>query len=248
MRADPAHGVVHELLGIARDAGEWSFAAGRVELAGDSIATGPRLEALLSAHHPEVLRLLPEPDTDAIWVRARIEAMFGTRSPPEDQRVEKSLMEFGFVAKRERSGAEVAIPFVCSDYYGSSALSFARAVPALDQDAIGDAFWGLIASGRKLADYRDRAYHVGAGVWMAYGCTNGSLFIEYPEEDEAPPAIDPDEALAAARDFLDRLGPDLAGTACVWASCENATVRASLFCRWHHFEAVTGRSCPIRPS
>lgn len=246
MQTDPRHGLVHELLSIARDSGEWSFAAARVELAGGSFDIGPRLEPILAARLPAVLHLLPEPGTDAIWARARIEALFGIASPPENQRIEKSLMEFGFVAKREQSGHAVVIPFVCSDYYGKSALSFAEAVPISDVQAIGDAFWGLITSGGKLAEYRDRAYHIGAGVYMEYGCTNGNLFLEYPEEDEAPPAITREDELAAAREFLDRLGPERPGTRCVWAGCGHATVQASLYCRWHHFEAVTGRPCPIQ--
>ncbi len=245
MKTRPDYGRVHEVLGIARDAGGWSFAPARVELAPGAIASGAAFEFFLATHRPEVLGLLPEPGTDAIWARASIEALFGVRSLPTDERQEKSLMQFGFCASRQ---GELAVPFEASDYYGKSALSFSEAVGAPVIESIEEAFWKLVASNRKLVTYRDRTLHLGALVWMEYGCTNGKLFLEYPpdEEDNAPPPpVDPKrEALAEAIHFLKAIGHERPGTTCREPGCDRGTVQASVFCRQHHFEAVMGRPIP----
>ena len=242
MKTRPDHGRVHELRGIARDAGGWSFAPATVELAPGTILTGAAFECFLAKHRPEVLDLLPEPGTDAIWARASIEALFGVRSLPADERQEKSLMAFGFCASRE---GEVAIPFEASDYYGNSKLAFAEAVGAPVIESIEEAFWKLVARNRKLVTYRDRTLHLGALVWMEYGCTSGRLFLEYPPDDDPPPAVDPErEALAAAMEFLQSIGHERPGTTCREPGCGRGTVQASVFCRRHHFEAVMGRPIP----
>jgi hypothetical protein len=236
----------YELLGIARGARGWSFTPARVALPGPTNVTGPRLEAVLTKERPEILALLPEQGADAIWARARIEALFGIASIPAADRVEKSLMEFGFLARPEQDAAVNEVPFICSDNYGRSAVYFAEATPPQAMERIGDAFWALVADGGQLAGYRDRAFHPGASVWMEYGCANGTLFLEYPDDEASPPPSDPvEEDLAEARRFLERLGPDRPGTVCNEAGCGLPTVRASLCCRRHHYEAVTGRPCPI---
>ena len=178
MRIDPAYGRVHELLGIARDAAGWSFTAARVELSHDSDTVSVPFESVLATVRPEVFAALPEPGTDAIWARASIEALFGVRSLTPDERQEKSLMAFGFCASREGE----AIPFEASDYYGKSALAFSDAVGAAMIESIGTAFWQLVATNHKLVTYRDRTLHLGALVWMEYGCNNGRVFLEYPED------------------------------------------------------------------
>ncbi len=49
--------------------------------------------------------------------------------------------------------------------------------------AIAAAFWTLLlAEPDVLADYVDRAFHSGAGVWMHYGRGNGELFYEELED------------------------------------------------------------------
>lgn len=138
---------------------------------------------MLDSARPDVLRELPAPGTDALWARARIQALFGVASAPEDDRVEKSMMDFGFVAVREAGGDRVATPFVCIDHYGRSGLMLSEQVDAATVEAIGNAFWALVTSGDELADYEDRAFHPGACIWMEYGCRGGALFFDETDED-----------------------------------------------------------------
>lgn len=91
-------------------------------------------------------------------------------------------MGFSFVAAREEDGVQVAIPFLCVDYYGRSSITMSAEVVAEVRAEIGDAFWSLVMSGDELADYRDRVFHPGACVWLDFGCSNGALYLN--EEDE----------------------------------------------------------------
>jgi hypothetical protein len=95
-------------------------------------------------------------------------------------------MTFGFVAVSAASGdpRPVAFPFECTDYYGRSNLFFSDSDPdEVTREAIGAAFWDLLLSKQEeVADYEDRAYHDGAGVWMHYGRRHGALF--YDERDD----------------------------------------------------------------
>ena len=86
-------------------------------------------------------------------------------------------MTFKFVATpRDGTPAPLGIAFECTDYYGCSNLVFADEISEPDQAAVGAAFWTLLLSEpRELADFRDRAYHVGAGFWMEFGCASGEL-------------------------------------------------------------------------
>jgi hypothetical protein len=235
----------YELQGPTCTADGWSFTPARVELDGSHFVTGPPLAPILATKLRPVLRELPEPGIDAVWARARIEAIFGVRSVPQDQRQEKSMMQFGFIGTRGGERDDV-IAFECTDYYGKSMLVFSEGMPRLAMNELAAAFWGLVASHGELSNYHDRAFHPGACVWMEYGCANGELFLDYPPDDDTPPPpIDPAvEQAAADRHFLERLGPDRPGTTCNEPGCDRPTVRVSLFCRSHHFEAVTGRRCP----
>lgn len=129
------------------------------------------------------LRELLEHKCDAMWVRARIKALFNIDSPPEGERIEKSFMFFGFVAVILRS-RKVACLFECTDYYGSSHLFFSEQGPEPEiQSAIASAFWEMLLSDpEQLAEFSDKAYHVGAGIWMAYGYKQGEFFYEEEQE------------------------------------------------------------------
>lgn len=98
------------------------------------------------------LRDLVERQLDAIWVRARIAALFGIDSPQESERPEKSLMAFGFVAVSAASirPRPVAFPFECTGYYGRSSLFFSESEPdEATRRTIGSAFWDLLLPIRK---------------------------------------------------------------------------------------------------
>jgi hypothetical protein len=121
---------------------------------------------------------------DAIWVRARIQALFHIACLPEAERAEKTLMSFQFVAVPFPPGTGVAhgIPFECTDYYGRSNLFFGHGIPEEEASPIGATFWDLLLRAPdEVVDYEDRAYHVGAGVWMHYGYRNGESFYDDSE-------------------------------------------------------------------
>ena len=112
---------------------------------------------------------------DAIWVRARLKSIFGIASAPEDARIEKSLSSYTFIAIRDSSEDDsIAIPFECFDDYGRTSLFFSPNEADLGLKAsVARAFWQFVASAADLADFEDRAFHPGVGIWMSYGCKDG---------------------------------------------------------------------------
>jgi hypothetical protein len=66
---------------------------------------------------------------------------------------------------------------------------------------------------------------------------------------DAAPALWDDERHAALREldrqFYDLLGPERTDARCQAPRCERGAVRASVFCRVHHFENVRGRASPF---
>jgi len=177
-------GELLDIRGPGRRFGVWQFVPADIELEGSSWSPECAL-----ADQPEVaasceeLRDLVPRRLDAIWVRARVKALFAVDSPPEEGRPEKSLMLFGFAAvQNERP--DVSYVFECSDYYGKAELCFGETQPdEAARAALGAAFWQLLlAEPDVVADYEDRAFHLGAGVWMHYGRRNGELFYEELED------------------------------------------------------------------
>jgi hypothetical protein len=151
-----------------------------VELDGQSFRLDYRLLDHVWAQAPPVLREPVEHGFDAAWVRARIPNVFGIT--PEPARAEKALLEVGFVAVTE--GEPVCYPFVCTDHYGRSALMFSREGPKeAAKRTIAAAFWGVLAQNPDdLTDFSQRVYHIGAGVWLNYGCESGRVYCNESDE------------------------------------------------------------------
>jgi hypothetical protein len=118
---------------------------------------------------------------DAAWVRARIPQVFGF--VPDAADGEKSLLDIGFVAVKADS--LVGTPFICSDHYGRTGILFSPAGPdQATQAEIAGSFWSLLLRDPEdLADFDTKVYHLGAGVWLHFGCTDGEPFCE-EEPDE----------------------------------------------------------------
>ena len=91
---------------------------------------------------------------------------------PEVSDAEKSLLDVGFVAV---ATGNAGLPFICTDYYGRTALMFSPDGPAKDMQAkIAAAFWALLlASPDDVEDFEATVFHLGAGVWMHFGCQDG---------------------------------------------------------------------------
>ncbi len=156
------------------DAQSFAFVPGRVVLNGEWFGS----EAYLSAAVTKPPLILAKPISqgiDAVWVRARIPEVFDFT--PVLSSTETSLLEVGVVAVPE--GASVGTPFICTDYYGRSELVFSPEGPPPNEKAeIAAAFWSLLLQAPDdLANFEERVFHPGAGVWMYFGCENGELNV-----------------------------------------------------------------------
>ncbi len=173
-------GELRDVLGPQRRSDAWSFVPADIRLEGSSWSGECDLRDEPDATKCSAeLRDLVDRHLDAIWVRARVRAVFGVDSQPEEERPEKSLMHFRFAAAHDES-PQASYVFECTDYYGKAQLCFGETQPdEVVRAAIGAAFWRLLlAEPDLLADYEDRAFHPGACIWMHYGCRNGELFYE----------------------------------------------------------------------
>ncbi|REK18696.1 MAG: hypothetical protein DWQ37_03950 [Planctomycetota bacterium] len=159
---------------------DFRFVAADVELAGSSFSSDFYLRDLARNRLPAILLRAIEGGYDAAWVRARIPHTFQVSPPPA--RIEKSLLDSGFVAVT--IDASLAFPFVCTDYYGKSALMFSGEGPdRVTKQAIADAFWGiLLRKPDDLTDFEQRVFHPGACVWLTFGCEAGRVYCEESEE------------------------------------------------------------------
>ncbi|MBI2920831.1 MAG: hypothetical protein HYY18_07065 [Planctomycetes bacterium] len=119
-------------------------------------------------------------EKDSLWIRPRIEAEFEVKCPGEDDRPEKSLMHFGFLARHVGDGQTREWPFWCSDYHGSTALTFEPAGPDVETRwSIAAAFWELLLEAHTpLADYEDSMFHSGCGLTIRFGKRGGVWFYE----------------------------------------------------------------------
>lgn len=160
--------------------GDFTFVPAAIELAGNCFVSEFDLRDAVGEHPPAILAHLIEHAYDAAWVRARLPRVFGFT--PEPSEGENSLLDVGFVAVP--SGNSVGLPFCCSDYYGRTGLVFSPDGPDRDTQAkIAAAFWSLLLeSPDDLEEFTATVYHLGAGVWMHFGCENGEL--SYSESDE----------------------------------------------------------------
>jgi hypothetical protein len=148
----------------------FTFTPAKVELSGKSFTIGFDLADSIAGRPPTILARPLKENYDAAWVRARLPRVFDFT--PELSDMEKSMLYVGFVAVAESS---LGIPFVCTDYYGRTGLTFSPDGPDADAKAkIAEAFWSLLLqSPDDLSDFEATVLHPGAGVWMHFGCEHG---------------------------------------------------------------------------
>jgi hypothetical protein len=149
----------------------FTFTPAKVELSGKSFTIGLDLADSIAGRPPAILARPLKENYDAAWVRARLPRVFDFTPEPSD--MEKSLLDVGFVAVAARSS--VGTPFVCTDYYGRTGLTFSPDGPDADAKAeIAATFWSLLLSDPdNLEDFVATLLHPGAGVWMHFGCEHG---------------------------------------------------------------------------
>ena len=175
------HAQLQNVYGRAAMHGGFTIVPADVQLTGTMFDPSFHLRELPSNRIPPVLRVPIEQLFDVAWVRARLPAVFGVT--PEPSETEKTFLQQAFVAVPE--GSDEGIAFECSDYYGKTSLMFSEAETDEPlKSRIADAFWSLLLSEPDaLADFTGHSYHIGAGVWLHYGCANGEPFC-YESDDE----------------------------------------------------------------
>ncbi len=171
-------GTFSAALGRKAERGGFTFIACAGEPTGTSFEQAHRLENHVDVKNaPRSLKRVLAAGSDAAWVRARLPRVFDYAVG--DPEIEKTLFWETFVAVRK----DDAIMFTCADYYGRTGLAFAEKLEAKTKAEIAKAFWDLLlAEPDDLADYELRMFHLGAGVWLDYGCEDGEVTVtETPE-------------------------------------------------------------------
>jgi hypothetical protein len=160
----------------------FTFTPADVELTGKSFTIGFDLADSIVGRPPVILARPLKENYDAAWVRAKLPRVFSFTPKLSD--MEKSLLDVGFVAVA--AGSSDGIPFVCTDYYGRTGLTFSPDGPDADTKAkIAAAFWSLLLrEPDDLEDFAASVMHPGAGVWMHFGCVNGVPTYGESGEDE----------------------------------------------------------------
>lgn len=154
----------------------FSFMPAMVNLAGTSFSPSFPLSDIPFGQCPPILRAPVETHYDVAWVRGRLPDAFGVT--PEPSEVEKTVLMIGFVAVPD--GADEAVAFECSDYYGRTSLTFSdnETDEALKKQ-VADTFWAyLLAEPDALEDFEANVPHDGASIMMLFGCRNGEPFYE----------------------------------------------------------------------
>jgi hypothetical protein len=177
------HGQFHDVDGPSRRHNNVTFVPARITLNGDWFESAFDLADWMK-DAPTGAAAIVRPGDDAPWVLGRLMRLFATQPGPEDERPEKSCFFASFLAVLHGNG-NLAVPFECSDYYGKSALTFSTDDPPAPeiQEHIARAFWDLLLSEpTDVADYENKMYHSGAGVWIRFGIEDGEPFmIEVPD-------------------------------------------------------------------
>jgi hypothetical protein len=174
------HSKLRDIIGRRAMFGGYTFVPAELELDGVVFQRSFHLSELSRDRIPPVLRVPLEWRYDVAWVRARLPDAFGIS--PEPTELEKAFLYVGFVAVRD--GSDEGIAFELSDYYGRTSLTFSpsESDEAMKQE-VANAFWGLLlADPNALADFEGRAFHVGAGVWMTFGCDGGEPYYHESED------------------------------------------------------------------
>ncbi len=185
------YGELDELQGPPRKWKGITIAAALVRLKGRWLSRSHTLAEHVGMRNisPIVRPMLLNGD-DAPWVRGRVERLFLAPSVGEEDRIEKSAIEVGFVASVPRSdGTLVGVPFFCNDYYLRTGLTFSEDLdppPKELADRVAEAFWELLLrEPNDLHEYQDFMYHSGAGVWIVFGVQSGRPFFTEQKEEPA---------------------------------------------------------------
>lgn len=176
---DIRHGTLLNVYGTPVVHDGYTIVPADVRLDGTSFGLSHLLRDHPGAMTSIALRPMIKELYEAAWVYARIPRVFGFM--PEPSEIEKSLLDVGFVAVSVEG--RVGYPFVCSDHYGKAGLMFSDDGPSAEtQRAVAASFWDLLMRDiDDLADFEERVYHPGAGVWMDYGCKYGHVYCEVSE-------------------------------------------------------------------
>jgi len=118
-------GVLQNVFGRPATHSGFTFMGAAVELNGNGLSIELFLRDFARERLPAILARPIKHDYDAAWVRARLPHVFGLT--PDLSQVEKSLLFVGFVAVA--GGGSLALPFVCTDYYGRSGIMFSPEGP-----------------------------------------------------------------------------------------------------------------------
>ena len=108
----------------------------------------------------------------------RLKHLFQVEVPDEEDRPEKSMVSYSFIAALHDGGSVVAYPFEISDYYGRTCLYFRNSLPRDLKIAIAKEFWAKIVSESDLDDYESELMHTGAPITLSYGVRDGLPFCE----------------------------------------------------------------------
>lgn len=174
-------GALSNVFGKAATHDGFSFVPAIVELDGDSFSRAFDLRDAVGPHPPASLARPIEHHYDAAWVRARLPRVFAFT--PQIAEMEKSLLDVGFVTVAE--GSAVGFPFVCTDYYGRTGLMFSPEGPdQATQTKIAAAFWSLLLdSPDDLEDFEAAVFHLGASIWMHFGCADGEPYYRESHDE-----------------------------------------------------------------
>jgi hypothetical protein len=174
-------GMLQNIFGKPATHDGFTFVPAMVELDGNGFSTDFYLRDSAGEQPPTILAQPIEKRFDAAWVRARLPCEFGFT--PELSKVEKSLLDVGFVAVA--MGSAVGYPFICIDHYGRTGLMFSPEGPDQNTQAkIAEAFWSLLLKApNDVLDFKATVYHSGAGIWMHFGCEDGEPSYRESEEE-----------------------------------------------------------------
>lgn len=181
------HGQFHDVVGISKQYEDITFVPARITLNFNSSGLPRETSIALQdslADAPAATKAIVHLGEDAPWVLGRLIRLFGTEQIPEEDRGEKSCFYAAFLAVLH-SQDYLAIPFEVSDHYGRSRLTFSTedAPDAEKEEYIAKTFWKLLLSEpTDLAEYNDKMYHSGAGIWIRFGVEDGEPFM-VEEED-----------------------------------------------------------------
>lgn len=175
------HGSCESLLGVEHRSGGWGFTPAQVDLRGPQLQSLFRLiEVVEPSWLPDDLRRLAAVEMEALWARPQTERVFGVKCPGQEDRAEKSLMTFGFLARRLAGSPSWSVPFWLLDYHGQACLEFSGDVPRETRDSdLGESFWKLLlALQSPIPDYLDEMFHTGSGESVRFGKRSGHWIYE----------------------------------------------------------------------